>query len=224
MRNFVYFYEGAFLQRLREYLPSLKDIICTDKETMLTATVPIKRFPFAYYSRTSEKWSLPRTYSFVLPNSSGVPERYKACMVEQHYTMKIFTESAYDALSLAAIIKNSWNHYLEVPWSFNKYYFYHEDAAPTINIRVGLYLLGVTVGEDRSPDNKIGSQRYVQIDWTSQMPMPYTANAVDSDDTLVEEVRFFVNQTEFVIHHHEDPDLGDFADYIVTADDLPATD
>ena len=202
MRTFIYSYEAKLLDYLNSLVPEVKEITYAKKEDLFPAISQVKKFPAVYYTRsTSDVWSLPRKYDFAEEylNSEGVPElmRSQVAIIEQHYSMYIYVENVAQAMSLSSLLKFKWNPYLDVPWEFTKRYLWNRVTTDE-TVPVGMRLLGVRVDEDRSPSDKLGSQRVVELRWTSQIFQWYTDKEPD-DGSLVEEVHFFFGDKEVLM-------------------------
>lgn len=200
MRTFIYSYEAELLSFINDLIPEVKEMIYTSNESMFPSISSVKKFPCVYYTRSdTDTWSLPRIYKF--SDVSFVDGDYslmrsQIAVIEQHYTMRVYVENVAKALSFSSLVKHKFSNYIDVPWEFTKTYLYNRVTTDKRH-RVGQYLLGIHVGEDRNPSDKIGSQRYVDVNWTCQLFQWWTER--DEDEGLVEEVHFYNGEKDVLM-------------------------
>lgn len=173
----IYEYEANILKYVNEIFPKIELATYSKESEMFNAMSSVTRFPAFYYSRGDQVWEFNKI--FKISDETGV---YSFIPYEQSYSGKILVENQKDAIIYASKLRFAWNKnpYLEVTYLNNK-------------LKVGLRLLGISIGEERYADNRKGAMRYVQLNWKSQLFFSDT-DIEDFKNHLVKEVRIYLDK------------------------------
>lgn len=151
----IYDYEANVLKYINQIVPSLRLMTYAKQQDMFNAMSQVTKFPAFFYYREPINW----TFNKIYPVSDG-SSNVNFSPYEQTYVGRILLENQSNVFDLASNMRFAWhrNPYLNVAWP---------TASDTV--KVGLRLLYIKVDEDRAPDDKKGTQRYVEFSWKSQL-------------------------------------------------------
>ena len=151
----IYLYEAKFLEFLNGIDSSIVQITYAKDVHTVSAMASTQKFPVAIYSREEINWDITKIIQARFENRLVRFQPF-----EQTYSATIFVENQEQALSLASNIRFYWNKnpYLVVNWPFRP-----------DELRIGLRLLSIKVGEERLIEDLKGAVRTVEIKWKSNL-------------------------------------------------------
>lgn len=173
----IYQYEAKVLEHVNRAVPEIKLATYANNIDMFTSMSKVVKYPSLLYSRQETNWEFPAIHYTV----DKVPEYYSP--FEQEYIARIYVANQADALKIAGDLRFYWlrHSYVKVPVF---------DYLLTVALR----LLYIKVSEERSGNDKIGPQRFVELSWKSRLFYTRRENEEAYQRSLVEEVHIFMEE------------------------------
>lgn len=174
----IYEYEARVLEHIRKAVPEIELATYAKEQDMLSSMSQVTKYPSFFYHRSEDPWSFPPTWQV---NKDGTYISFAP--LPETYTGKIVLANVFDTMHVARVLRFFWikNAYVQVPVKF---------GSDVDSVEVGLRLLYIKIGEERSIVDKKGPLRYVEFSWSSQL-------FIDDNDLdpivygLVEEVHLY---------------------------------
>lgn len=150
-------YETAALEKFKDAIPNLKQIIVTSEMSQLIQMNKVLQFPSMQVLRKTDEGAINHR-SFDIETETGVA---KVFIFNQLYEGKVFFQKEGQAMRGMSDIR----------FLLEKNPYVNLDLGDDFKLDIGMRVLYIKKEEELDGDNSRGGRRYVSVAWQSSIPI-----------------------------------------------------